>query len=338
MSQLTDAWNKLKKQLDQQDSKVLDRLMTAYGQTYEKITPDIESLIELIQAQLDAGKLTKASISKSSVYNKLVNEIEQELDDYSTWLKTEVNTAANDAAKQGLSAGKFLLLVALAESLGVPVNEVPRDMVNNAPADALSFLKAYLSPSSPLYDKINLLSPYHADKIAEGILERVGEGMNPRLIGEWITDAYGVGLTDSIKITRTVQLYSYRESNALMQRENAELLEGSVWDSELDDRVCMSCIVLHGTVYPAGTVCNDHHLGRCDLIPWVKGMPNPIEQTGIDWFNSQDENTQKAMMGESKYEAWKDEKFTLDQLSKVYNDPVYGDMRGEATLKDLIND
>jgi hypothetical protein len=335
---LLDEWNKLKNQLEQSDAKELQRLIDAYGLTYENINPDIEALIELMQAQLDNGTLTRATINKSSAYNKLIKDIEHELDDYSTWMKTEVKTASTESAKQGLAGGRYLLLVALAGSLGVPTSDVPRELVNYAPTTVLDFLQEYLKPSGPLYAKIDELSGYHADKIAAGILERVGEGMNPRLIGEWITDAYGVGLTDSMRQMRTVQLYSYRQANNEVQIANKDLLEGVVWSAELDDRVCMSCVALHGQVFPVGSVCDDHHNGRCAFLPWVKGVPNPIEQTGEDWFKQQDENTQKSMMGDAKYEAFKENKFTFDKLTKEYNNDVFGIMKTEATLKDLLGE
>jgi len=240
---LLDTWAKLKKQLDQTDSKVLNRLVNAYGLTYERITPEIEALVELVQAQMDAGKLTKESVSKSIAYKKLIRDIESELDDYSVWLKTEIKTAATDAAKQGLSAEKLLLITGLAASLGIPTNELPRELVNSAPPDALAFLADYLNPDGALYGKINGLSKYHADEIAAGILDLVSQGKNPRVIAGFITDQYGVGLTDSLRMCRTAQLYSYRQSTALMQRENADVLQGGVWCADLAyGRACMSCI------------------------------------------------------------------------------------------------
>ena len=98
----------------------------------------------------------------------------------------------------------------------------------------------------------------------------------------------------------------------------------------------MSCIALHGQVFPVGTLCDDHHNGRCAMLPYVKGMDNPVNQTGEQWFNKQSESTQKNMMGDAKWQAWKDGKFEFGQLSKEYYDDVYGNMKGEASLKSLL--
>jgi len=131
-------------------------------------------------------------------------------------------------------------------------------------------------------------------------------------------------------------LYSYRRAAAETQRANSDVLGGVVWCAELDESTCDSCMALHGQVFEVGFVCSDHHNGRCACLPWVKGMPNPIEQTGEDWFKSQSESTQKEHMGEAKWQAWQDGKFEFSQMTKDYDDSVFGVMKGEASLKDLL--
>jgi len=316
----------------------MKRLIDAYGATYERILPEIDALTEYIEAQQAAGKLTSAAIKKSAVYQNLINSIERELTDYSGYLKVETTKAATDAAKSGLAGGRLLILIGLAEALGVDVKAVPKNAVSMAPPDALAFLRDYLDPRGPLFAKIQYLSGYHSVAIADGILEMVGNGKNPRDIAKWITDAYGMGLTDSMRMCRTAQLYSYRQANNAVQVANSDVLQGVVWCAELDDRVCMSCVELHGQVFPVGTVCDDHHNGRCAMLPWVNGVENPVSQTGEDWFTAQDEATQKRMMGVGKWNAWQDGKFELSQLSTIYSDPVFGDMRSEATLKTLLGE
>lgn len=332
---LLDEWRKLSKQLDAQDMAVMQRLINAYGGSYQRIQPEIDALIEYLSAN---PKLTKAQVSQSAAYKNLIREARRELDDYTGYLKTEANTAADAAGKSGLSAGRFLMLVALADALGVGVNEVPRETVKQAPADALSFLANYLRKDGPLYQRIDGLSSYHAEQIATGILERVAIGNNPQVIGAWITDAYGVGLTDSMRIARTVQLYSWRQANNAVQIANSDVLQGLVWCAELDDRVCMSCVALHGTVFPVGSICDDHHNGRCALLPLVVGADNPISTSGEDWFSQQDEATQREMMGNAKYEAWVAGKFEFSQLSGTHDDEVYGQMRIEVSLKSILGE
>lgn len=331
MTLLTE-WERLRAQLDKQDAQVIQRIMNAYGESYLRLVPDIDSLIETLNLQLETGKLTKTSVRQSATFKKLIGAINDELDTFEGYLKTEVSTASNASARAGLSAGAFLLLAGFSDVLGVPITNVPRDLVLPASDDALDYLSDYLSKLSP---RIDALSGYHSEQIRAGILDQVGKGVNPEIIGKWITNNYGMGLTDSIRLARTAQLYSYRQANNVIQMANADVLQGVVWTAKLDGLTCMSCVALHGTIFPVGTLCNDHHQGRCALIPLVNGAENPLAH-GEDWFNEQPEQTQKDMMGKGKYEAWTEGKFTFDQLSTTYDNDVYGEMRGEATLKSLV--
>jgi hypothetical protein len=43
-------------------------------------------------------------------------------------------------------------------------------------------------------------------------------------------------------------------------------------------------------------------------------------------------------MGATKFEAWKEGKFEFGNLSSTHTDDVYGEMRGETPLKDLIGE
>jgi len=336
---LLSEWFRLRAQLEQQDGKVLDRLISAYGKSYSRLTPEIDALIEKMEADLAAGKLTKETVAKSAAFKNLIREVDRELSDYSGYLKTEAATAADAAGRSGLSGGKLLMLAALADALSVPIADVPREAVKSAPPDALAFLADYLRKDGPLYQRIDGLSGYHAEQIAAGILERVGQGLNPREIAKDITDLYGMGLSESMNNIRTVQLYSYRQANALVQIENADVLQGGVWCADIGDpATCESCIAQHGTVYPVGTVCNDHYGGRCDILPWAIGAENPIKQNGESWFKEQPESRQQDILGKSKWEAWNSGKFEFSQLSAISSNEVYGEMRTAASLKSLIGE
>jgi hypothetical protein len=68
----------------------------------------------------------------------------------------------------------------------------------------------------------------------------------------------------------------------------------------------------------------------------VKGFDNPVKEIGTEWFGKQSEAAQRAMLGPGKYAAWRNGKFGLEQLSAIREDNVYGPMRVEQSLKELI--
>jgi len=332
---LIDTWNILKKNADAKDFEVLDRISRAYANSQQRITPEIDALIEQIDAMQQAGKLTKKQIENSAAYKNLIKAIVSELDAYEGYLQTEVSNTVTDNASLGLTDSRILMIAALAIALGVQPKDIPAKAVNNAPITALDYLADYLKKDGELFNRINGLSNYHGEKIAAGILDLVGRGQNPRTIADWITTNYGMGLTDSLRICRTAQLYSYRNASLQVMKSNGELLEGWVWDSELDDDVCPVCISMHGTVHSLDETMDSHYNCRCAPLPWVKGSENPVTQNGEDWLNEQPESTQKDLLG-AKYEGWSNGVFELKDVIGNYESDVFGNMLVEKPLKDLL--
>lgn len=333
---LLEIWESLKRQAERADADALERIARSYAMTYTRVESQQQALIDQIELLQKQGAMTAQAVKRSRAYQNLISTINDELTDYSAYLRTEITTEATESAKRGFSAGNVLMIGALALALGVEAKNVPKSAVKGDMT--LDFLAKYLDPDGALFARLNGLSAYHGAQIANGILEKVALGQNPLTIGKWIADAYGVGMTDAMRIMRTTQLYSYRQSNSELQRANSDVLQGSVWCAELDGLTCMSCVALHGQVFEAGAIADDHHNGRCAMLPWVKGEPNPIDQSGVDWFNQQSEATQRSMMGNSKYEAWQEGKFNFDQLTNTYQDEVFGNMRGETPLHKLLGD
>jgi hypothetical protein len=199
-------------------------------------------------------------------------------------------------------------------------------------------LLGFLSPNGTLYERIGKLAETNAQNVAEKILEGVSLGYNPKKIAGIIRDELGGGLTDALRMTRTVQLWSYREATRANYINNSDVIEGWIWYADLPGEPCMACIAEHGSFHTLDETLDDHYNGRCTMIPVVAGMPGIVDQTGEDWFNELPESQQRGLMGDSKYEAWKENKFEFGQLATKHSDDVYGQMTTETALKDLLGE
>lgn len=308
--------------LERQDTAALNRLIRAYGAVYRRL----EAQIELLARDIAEGELTRGQVLRLARYKSLVGDIRRELIQFQGYLGTELDDAARAAIGRGASDALGLLNAA-AEGAGLSAQ------FNRLPSRAIQQLLAFLDPSGPLYERIAKLAGSNADKVANTILELVGIGKGPRAIASAIRDALGGGLTDALRLTRTAQLYAYREANRANYLANADVVQGWVWYAELDDKTCPSCIAQHGSIHPLTETLNDHHNGRCAMIPLVG--ESPVAGTGKDWFESLSESQQKAILGPGRFEAFKAGKFEFGSLSAVRQDDVYGPMRVAASLKDL---
>ena len=159
-------------------------------------------------------------------------------------------------------------------------------------------------------------------------------GLNPKAIAARITKKLGMGLTDSLRMMRTVQIYSYREANRASYIANDDVVQGWIWYADIA-RACPACIAQHGSFHKLDERLNDHHNGRCTMLPLTIGRKNTVE-SGEDWFAKQDEITQQRILGKEKYQAWKGGAFSFGELATTHNDAVYGDMTTTAPLWQLL--
>jgi hypothetical protein len=136
-------------------------------------------------------------------------------------------------------------------------------------------------------------------------------------------------------LMRTLQLTAYRDATAIHQAANANLIARVVRIAALDDRTCLSCLALHGTEVPVGERVDDHYSGRCIGISVVRGREVNV-QTGEDWLRGLPEERQRTIMGPAKFEAWKAGAVRLQEFVARRDDPVFGQMVQEASLKGLL--
>jgi hypothetical protein len=62
----------------------------------------------------------------------------------------------------------------------------------------------------------------------------------------------------------------------------------------------------------------------------------PKRQSGREWFEDQPAATQKEILGEARWLAWKNGGFDFSQLTTTHTHPVWGEVRTAASLKQLM--
>jgi hypothetical protein len=328
VTNIVDLANQFRKALEARDNKALSQIIKAYGDMYSRLQDKIK-VLTLEMANMET--ITKASIRKLTSYKSLIIEIEKELTKFQGYAGTVMQQSANDAVKMGVTNARLLTLAG---------NPSVAASFKNLNPKAIENLVSYFGEGSPLMARLDKLAGTNALKVAQTIIDNVALGKNPKTIAGLIKNSLGGGLTDALRMTRTVQIYSYREANRASYIANSDVVKGWVWMSTLDDVCCMSCVVMHGTFHTNDEVMDDHYNGHCAMLPVTIGSDNPLgsDTAGQDWFKSLDENKQRELMGQGKFEAYKENKFELGQLSTQRQDEVYGTMRTVTPLKDLIGE
>jgi hypothetical protein len=144
-------------------------------------------------------------------------------------------------------------------------------------------------------------------------------------------------------LMRTLQMTSYRDATRIHQQANVEIIDSVIRVASLDDRTCLSCIALHGTVIwnsednanePIPRV-HDHHQGRCTSVVQVKGRELRV-QTGAQWFYAQSEARQRLIAGDANYNALQANAVSLSDFPQEYEDEVFGTMLRESSLQGIL--
>lgn len=327
MPTVLDAAARFAAALDRQDAAAAARLVDAYGRLFLRLQGNIDALL----LEIVGGSVTYEQAMNSRRYKALMRQVMEELNKFQALTENEVATAANYGVTAGGNDGAALMSYAATGGPGVA------GQFNRLPVDAIKRMVGFLDEGGPLYARIGQLAPATAEAIKQALIDGIGLGYNPRKIAAQITSALGMGLTDALRLTRTAQIYAYREANRATYLANSDILQGWVWFAHLgDERTCMSCIAMHGTVHPLTEPLNDHHNGRCAEIPLLIGQDNPVGN-GMDWFDSLPPLKQERMMGPGKYQAYQAGRFGLQDLPGTYQNDVYGTMRREKTLKELLS-
>lgn len=317
-----------KAKLLKSDAAELERLASAYYDTvYTMTESEREALLSLLDRE---GGISEREIKESAVYKKLVKKTLEALTVFAGFLLVTSGTVSRKNTELG-AKDALDLIIRGGQLLNIRLKP------NSIPLDALIHAQNLLRPDGPLIARIKTFDAFHAEDIGQKIIDAVRKGWNPIRTAKELKKVYSYPLTDALRMTRTVQIYSYRRASHDNYRANGEVVHGWIWYAKLDGLTCLSCIDNHGKAFPLDEELNDHHNGRCTAIPAVFGY-NPVDTTGEDWFNGLTEAEQAKIMGKGKFNAWKEGKISFGQFSVENDDPVYGRMKTEASLKSLLED
>jgi hypothetical protein len=325
LTDIIEYAERFKAQLIAQDLAAEKRLIQAYRGIYATVRAEIDALVLAIA---ESEEMTPGQVARMRRYGQLLADIEQQLTGYSAFTRSEMGEAARVALRMGADDARTLAAVALGDA------QFAARLHALNPA-AIEKLLGFLTPDGPLYQRLGHLPKWTAEQVSRAILDGVGLGRNPRTIAREITRTLGMGLTDSLRMTRTVQIYSYREANRASYLANSDVVTGWIWYADLA-RACPACVAMHGTQHPLGEKLNDHHNGLCAMLPLTVGSRNQLEGAGEAYFKSLSPAEQKALLGPGKYDAWQAGKFSFSQLATTHTDEVYGEMRSVASLAQLL--
>lgn len=310
-----------------------DRLQAAYERTLTRLQPYANALTEELLRKASVGEMvTAVDVRGMSQWAQLLMQIEIETAAFARLADSEASQAADGAVATGALQARQLALFTLPEDLRGAIGAA---WVQPDP-EALRRLVGYVD-SPAMQAKVDKFGENAARQFADVTLSGFAQGKHPVTMARAISNWLNVPYAWAENTTRTTYLYSYRMANQATYAANSSIVQGWLWWSSRDSGTCLSCWSQHGRIYPVTEGLNDHHGGRCTPVPVVVGADWIGEMmSGPDEFALLSEAEQREILKSPQlFELYQQGKLPWGDLSKPYQNDVFGEMLRAATVGEV---
>jgi hypothetical protein len=139
--------------------------------------------------------------------------------------------------------------------------------------------------------------PLASQELTQALITGTSLGWNPRKTAKAMQESMdGEGLGRAVTIARTEQLRVYRSAS-----QDSYTASGRIdYVKRLAARQERTCLA-------------------CTFVPHVRGYDEPTWTTGGEWLAGLDEDKQREIMGNKRFEAWKDGTPLADFVSRTHD-------------------
>lgn len=282
--------NQFRAQLQQKNAQAAESLTREHKRTIQQIQPQLNELYRDIdakqrEASADDAKVPVLWLHTSGWLETIKQFVQYHVNNFALSAKAQVVQAIDWAAKLGSQAADMFIKTLM-----------PGPLSFDTPAPRVPRLSSLLSQAADkLRGIFGCMGTEVAQHVSDVLILGLSLGQKPRDIATQITQKLDEPRWRSLTIAATELFKAYNSTLMEHYQVNAHLITGWVWMCKLSPRSCACCVALHGSVHSLSEVLHDHPNGECMPIPYVHGMELP--QSGIDWFDEQDEALQREILG-----------------------------------------
>lgn len=328
----TDA-ERFRAQLLLRDRRLLTEMIARYQPVMVSVEAQIVDLSNLIARRAATGVAqTPGSVVRIGQFRAMLAQLRTQLAGYADSVEGLITATQRTNVDRALTEAKTLvsgqlpggLLVADLERLGVQWATVD--------ARAMQQFVGTMRDGSSLHT-------YLSRQVVPGTLARVTDTLtsgllsNPRVTARRLrADVLG-GQAQALRIARTETLRAYREASRTQWAANPRMVRGYRRREALDDRTCVGCWYMDGTLYSTDTAMDEHVQGRGYLVPELVNPrelglpldPEPLPTPGRERFRALPNARQRAIIGNDRmFSAWKGGRISEAGLVGRAMDPTWG--------------
>lgn len=324
------------RRLRRRETQAVRTLTTDYARLARRLASEATKLQEDVERLRGRGEAVPPwRVAQLERYRDLMQQTEQELGALGADGERIIRTLQSEGIRLGMDMAEAQLTALVPEGILVTFNRLP--------TGALEMMIGFLQDGSPLKLLLDAIGTEAGKRIGELLTEGLALGWNPRKVAAAMRREVGMALTRSLRIARTEMLRAWRKSSIQGYRDQGSLIKGYKRHAQADDRTCIACLLMDGFVYQTEEDFTDHVQGRCAVIPitrsWAELGFEGIEDTnpewtkGREWFLDQNAGTQRKIVGDAMYEAWKGGEIDLEDMKTLHRSQEWGDSWQQASLK-----
>lgn len=320
-------------------------LVKAWVDAWDNLAPEFDRAFEQLLLQARDGKINPSTVARNA---RLAEALQMAGDALQELADRAGQSAAEAAGRAALAAAQSQIEAIRSQLPPEYLVGLNRDWLRVDP-DALAFIVK--RTSEQIHSSLIPLSDEAVASMRSSLVRGISVGENPRRIAaDMVRRAergFNGGLTRATNIARTEILDAHRAAAKAADNRATEVVKGWTWVATLDARTCPSCLGMHGSEFPpeeSGPI--DHQRGRCDRAPLTKSWkelgfdieePPSILPDAQEWYNGLTPDTQRNIMGPSRYEMLQNGSISFSDLSTRRSTDGWRDSMGVTSVRDLRN-
>lgn len=316
-SEIETLYNNFLVAIQKKEQTYINALNKQYDVAYQGIRAKID---EILYKYESSGRISPNQLRKLRQYQELIQTIQKSYPSFGNYYQDFLNEYMQDFSKLGVEQSYDMLggISDVFELNLVPQRLSTQALNNFATLQTRELLGLLPSSLEKILDKrVGLYTSFVLESITKGL----AVGANPRIIARKISDFTKADKKYWELLARDQMIRSHR--NGTIQGFQKNGIKQYKRLAPKNERTCLACLALDGKIFESAEMMPLHPQDRCTLIPVIKGI-KPKTQSGEEYFNSLPEEKQRLMMGDERYEMYKNGEFSFEQLADVYDNPVWG--------------
>lgn len=312
-----------REQLARNEDAALKRMSRFWVKMERGLMADYQALAQEVLDRKAAGMpVPRQFIYTMERYRSMMEQIQKEMPYYQTTVEDLIKQYQSKNYQLGIDGANEIIKAAHPSS----------DVWTKVYKDAAETAAGFAGNGAPLHDLLQTDYGASSERILDSLVSGVGLGKGYKEIARDMADAMAYDYDRSMRIARTEINRSYRLANAEQYRRSGVVEK--VLRLCFKPTACFACLEMDGEECPRG-ICEDHPNGKCTTIVVTTGGVVPDWEKGSEWLMYQSEEDQRRIMGDGRFDLWKN--FGVDPRDMVYMKPndVWGAAPAVRSLKEL---